>query len=205
MYYIFVKNDDIIGSGETPLLNEDIKKIEVSEEIYNKYNNDNDSVIWDAENEDIVDNPEYEEIKASQREQEFHSQFFHTSLGYIRRQARMKDGKTKDFISDLIPLMESTPGIPIIAYKEPDFTKEVTEDVLIGLQVVVTSSPEFIKECKDQAIVDFYGYNPIELLALQQQEEPIEEEPIEEPTEGELTEEPTEEEPVEEELDNVEE
>lgn len=195
MYYIFVKNDVIIGSGETPLLNEDIKKIEVSEEIYNKYNNDKDSVIWDAENEDVVDNPEYEETKALQREQEFHSQFFHTSLGYIRRQARMKDGKTKDFISDLIPLMESTPGIPIIAYKEPDFTKEVTEDVLIGLQVVVTSSPEFIKECKDQAIVDFYGYNPIELLALQQQEEPIEE----------PTEEPTEEEPVEEELDNVEE
>lgn len=198
MYYIFVKNDVIIGSGETPLLNEDIKRIEVSEEIYNKYNNDNDSVIWDAENEDVIDNPEYEEIKASQREQEFHSQFFHTSLGYIRRQARMKDGKTKDFISDLIPLMESTPGIPIIAYKEPNFTKEVTEDVLIGLQVVVQSSPEFIKECKDQAIIDFYGYNPIELLALQQ------EEPIEEPTE-EPTEEPIEEEPVEEELDNVEE
>ena len=92
----------------------------------------------------------------------------------------MKDGKIKDFISDLIPLMESTPGIPIIAYKEPDFTKEVTEDVLIGLQVVVSTSPEFIKECKDQAIVDFYGYNPIELLAIQQQEKPTEEQPVEE-------------------------
>jgi len=187
-YYIFIQNNEIIGAGQAEILNTDINTVEVSEEIYNKFIEDKDSVIWDIEKEKVVENPDYEEIKARQREEDFHSQFFKTSLGYIRRQARMKDGKTKDFISDLIPLMESTPGIPIIAYKEPDFTKEVTEDVLIGLQVVVQSSPEFIKECKDQAIIDFYGYNPIELMALQQQQE-----------------EPTEEEPVEEELDNVEE
>ena len=179
-YYIFIQNNEIIGAGQAEILNTDINTVEVSEEIYNKFTEDKDSVVWDIEKEEVVENPDYEEIKARQREEEFHSQFFKTSLGYSRRQARMKDGKIKDFISDLIPLMESTPGIPIIAYKEPDFTKEVTEDVLIGLQVVVSTSPEFIKECKDQAIVDFYGYNPIELLSLQQQEKPTEEEPVEE-------------------------
>ena len=203
-YYIFVLDNQIIGAGQAHLLNDDIIEVTVSEEVYNAYNNDNRSMIWDEETEDIIPNPQYEELLAQEREEEFHVNFFHTSLGYIRRKVHMKDGSIKDFISDLIPLMENTPGIPIIAYGTPDFTKEITEEILIGLQTIVNTTPEFIKECKDQAIVDFYGYNPLELLMMQQGEpeviEPEVTEPSEEPTEEPVEEEPTEE-PVEEELE----
>lgn len=189
-YYIFIQNDVIIGSGQAEILNEDVNTVEVSEELYNKFNEDKDYLVWDVENQEVVINPDYDEIKARQREELFKADFFKTSLGYIRRKVHMKDGSIKDFISDLIPLMEGATGIPIIAYGEPDFTKEVTEQDLIDLQIVVTVTPEFIKECKDQAIVDFYGYNPIELLMMQQAQQQPEAEEEEEP---------------EEELDNVEE
>ena len=103
-YYIFIQNNEIIGAGQAEILNTDINTVEVSEEIYNKFIEDKDSVVWDIDKEEVVENPDYEEIKARQREEEFHSQFFKTSLGYIRRQARMKDGKIKDFgkVEDVI-------------------------------------------------------------------------------------------------------
>ena len=77
-YYIFIQNNEIIGAGQAEILNTDINTVEVSEEIYNKFIEDKDSVVWDIEKEEVVENPEYEEIKARQREEEFHSQFFKT-------------------------------------------------------------------------------------------------------------------------------
>ena len=41
-----------------------------------------------------------EEIEEKQQEQ-FAKDFFSTSLGYVRRKVHMKDGSTKDFLSDI--------------------------------------------------------------------------------------------------------
>ena len=83
-----------------------------------------------------------EEIKEREEEQ-FNKDFFNTSLGYIRRNVTMKDGETKSFLTDSLPLLQV--GIPVLTY---------TED-LEQTKVFVTE--QFINECKQQLLIDFYG------------------------------------------------
>ncbi len=163
-FYIFIQNNEIIGAGQAEILTTGVNTIEVSEDIYNMFIEDKDFITWDAKEKKVIKNPKYAEIKAQQREEEFNRNFFPTSLGYIKRQVTMQNGATKDFITDLIPLMMDIPGVPVIVYGKPDFTQEVTEETLIGLQQFVKSTPELIKECRAQAIIDFYGFNPVEDL-----------------------------------------
>ena len=54
-----------------------------------------------------------EEIAEKQREQ-FAKDFFNTSLGYVRRKVHMKDGSIKDFLTDILPLLQV--NVPIITY-----------------------------------------------------------------------------------------
>ena len=176
-FYIFIQNNEIMGVGQAEVLTEGVNTIEISEEVYNMFVEDRDYIIWDSENNKPIKNPNYEQIKAEKREAEFNANFFPTSLGYIRRQVTMQNGVTKDFITDLIPLMMDIPGVPVIVYGKPDFTKEVTEEMLLGLQQFVKSTPELIKECREQAIIDFYGFNPVKDLLYPTEPEPIPEEP----------------------------
>lgn len=178
-FYIFIQNNEIMGAGQAELVAEDVNTIEVTEDIYNMFVEDRDQVTWDAENRQIIKNPSYEQIKAEKREAEFNANFFPTSLGYIKRQVTMQNGVTKDFITDLIPLMMDIPGVPVIVYGKPDFTEEVTEEMLLGLQQFVKSTPELIKECKEQAIIDFYGFNPVKDLLYPTEPEPTPEAPVE--------------------------
>lgn len=69
--------------------------------------------------------------------------FFKTSLGYIRRKVAMKDGTQKDFLADILPLLQV--GVPVLTY---DIT---------GGQSKVLVTQEFIDECKQRMLVDFYG------------------------------------------------
>ena len=121
--------------------------IEISEDIYNN----SDMYIW--QDGKLVVNPNYEAEQIQKRSQEFNKQFFNTSLGYIRRKVTMKDGNTKDFLTDLLPLIQV--GIPIITYNKPDFTTEELPTQNTG--IVVTEA--FINECKQQVFADFYGAN----------------------------------------------
>ena len=209
-FYIFIQNNEIMGVGQAEVLTEGVNTVEISEEVYNMFVEDRDYIIWDSENNKPIKNPNYEQIKAEKREAEFNANFFPTSLGYIKRQVTMQNGVTKDFITDLIPLMMDIPGVPVIVYGKPDFTKEVTEEMLLGLQQFVKSTPELIKECREQAIIDFYGFNPVKDLLYPTEPEPTPEEPevpvepeVVEPTpevlpeaEPEETIEPTPEEPI---------
>ena len=178
-FYIFIQNNEIMGVGQAEVLTEGVNTVEISEDIYNLFVEDRDSIIWDAKKKKVKKNPKYAEIKAKQREEEFNRNFFLTSLGYIKRQVTMQNGVTKDFITDLIPLMMDIPGVPVIVYGKPDFTQEVTEETLLGLQKFVKSTPELIKECRAQAIIDFYGYNPVEDLLNPPAPEVVEPEPEE--------------------------
>lgn len=106
-------------------------------------------------------NPNYESDLAKEREKAFCLEFFLTSLGWIRRKVRMKDGSTKDFLSDL--LLQIKAGLDlgqaanIITYKQPDFSKELSEEYMLSLQEFKLATPEFIQECLAQTVKDFQG------------------------------------------------
>ena len=97
-----------------------------------------------VDNGELVINPNYEEEQAEKERQQFLKDFFNTSLGWVRRAVHMKDGSIKDFLSDILPLIQ--PGVPIITYNI-DGTQN--KDVLV--------TEEFIGECKQQVLIDFYG------------------------------------------------
>lgn len=85
-----------------------------------------------------------------EREMRFEKEFFETSLGWVRRDVKMQDDTIRDFLSDILPLLQV--GIPVLTYQKPDFI-EVIEPV--QNKVIVTE--EFINECKQQVLKDFYG------------------------------------------------
>lgn len=106
-----------------------------------------------------VINTEYENEIIESKKQQFYNDFFATSLGYIRRKVTMKTGETKDFLSDLLPViyLGATSGQPvnIITYKEPDFTQEYVNWEELQEHKVVT--PEFLQECFAKLSTDFTG------------------------------------------------
>ncbi len=109
----------------------------------------------------VVKNPDYETELAQSREELFKSKFFQTSLGWIRRKVSMKDGSTKDFLSDLLMQIkigiDAGQEIQIITYNTPLFSQELTEEYLLSLQANKAATPEFIQECLSQLVSDFYG------------------------------------------------
>ena len=97
MFYAFITNNKIDGKGQCECTGEDTFSIEITEEVYNNL----DRYIYS--NGQIILNPNYEQEQAEKRQSDFETEFFNTSLGWIRRQVNMKDGGTKDFLSDLLP------------------------------------------------------------------------------------------------------
>lgn len=154
-YYIQIQNNQIVDCS-TSLLKNGIN-IEVSKEIFDDCSKNKNKYQPNETLDGIELNPNYEEIKAQERREEFNKAFFKTSLGYIRREVSMKDGTTKTFLTDMLPQL--VVGFPILAYEEPDFTQDVN---VVDYQKQVMVTEEFLKECKDQLIVDFYGFNPME-------------------------------------------
>lgn len=84
-----------------------------------------------------------QEEKRQQEEEEFNRKFFNTSLGYVSRDVHMKNGTIKDFLTDILPLLQV--GIPVLTY-----TRQYVQNK-------VPCTEEFLNECKNQLIVDFYG------------------------------------------------
>lgn len=97
-----------------------------------------------------------DEQKAQARQEQFNNAFFNTSLGYIRREVSMLNGTTKTFLTDMLPQLVI--GFPILAYNEPDFTQDVN---MVDYQKQVVVTEQFLAECKNQLIIDFYGFNPM--------------------------------------------
>lgn len=98
---------------------------------------------------------------AQERENVFNSEFFQTSLGWIRRKVRMKDNSQKDFLSDLLLQikagLELGQKVEIITYNEPDFTKELDEAYMKSLQEKKLATIDFVKECLMRTVSDFTG------------------------------------------------
>ena len=110
---------------------------------------------------DEVPEPTPEEMIEIRREQ-FHKEFFHTSLGYIRRIVTKADGTTADFLLDYVALInkavEENIPYPIITYIEPDFTEDVVD--WTQYQVRKIANAQFILECLTQAGNDFKPATP---------------------------------------------
>ena len=103
--------------------------------------------------------PNLDDILAKRRQEQFEKDFFSTSLGFIRRKVNMKDGSTRDFLSDLlIPIkagIELGQNVEIITYELPDFHQELTQDYMVSLQERKTATPDFVQECLMQTVSDF--------------------------------------------------
>lgn len=66
--FIYVENDNIIGAGIYECSTETVENIEVTEEVYNEWLSDHNKYIYsDGE---IIENPDYEEIKKQKHRQE---------------------------------------------------------------------------------------------------------------------------------------
>ena len=139
-----VRNNQIIDFN-SKYLDEDILRVETSEEIYAVWCADKKRVIY--KEGEIIINPDYEAEKQAELIEQFNKEFFNTSLGYIRRRVNMKDGTTKDFLTDIVPLLQV--GVQIITYSLNG--AELTQNT------GVTVTEQFITECKQQLFADFYG------------------------------------------------
>lgn len=157
MYYIFVENEKIIGKGQAKAISDTIKSISVT---FEQFENIDSLKYQDGE---IVQKTEseIEEEKTKERQIEFEKDFFLTSFGYIRRKVNMATGEIRDFLFDLLPAIEKSVSIgqpyPVIVYKQPDFTKEITTEYLVSLQEFKNATEQFCKECTLQIGTDFSG------------------------------------------------
>lgn len=102
MYYLMVEDDVIIG-GSQCISGGTITDIEVTEEVYNNWLNDHDKYIYsDGE---IIENPDYEEIKR-QKEQEHINNLTMTALDFINvvKSLGLSDIDIDEYLQANIPL-----------------------------------------------------------------------------------------------------
>ncbi len=103
----------------------------------------------------------YLQKAASYRQEIFEKEFFNTSLGWIRREVRMKDGSTRNFLSDLLLQIKAGldmgVSVDILTYNLPDFTQELSDDYIKTLQVTKPATSDFIQECLMQTVADWEG------------------------------------------------
>lgn len=119
-----------------------VQSIEVNEEMYNNAQ-EYGTYYYVYKNGKIIQNPNYETEKQAEENAEFDKQFFNTSLGYVSRIVHMLDGSVCNFLTDILPLLEV--GVPVLVY-----TRELEQS-----KVLVTE--QFLNECKQQLLIDFYG------------------------------------------------
>lgn len=154
MLYYIEKNNKIV------LFNEDKKVLKNGLELMPQYKN---LEIQQTEKNIVNYNGEFvfedsiQDKLIKDRKAKFNKEFFNTSLGWIRRSVTMANGSTKDFISDLLPVISmavsSGKPVTVLAYNKPDFTKETIDWVQYQHKETVT--PEFIQECFLQLSNDF--------------------------------------------------
>ena len=131
----------------------------LSTELCNMKEYSENKELYVIENGELVKVPNPQEVIYQKNKAEFEKGFFQTSLGWIRRNVRMKDGSVRDFLADLlIPIkagMESGNEVKIITYNKPDFYIKPDDEYMKSLQEIKIANPEFIQECLLQTVQDF--------------------------------------------------
>ena len=151
-YYLHIENDKIISSGEIPMV-EPFISVEVSEEVYNSYMQDKDRYIYDGK---IVENPNYQKIKANERKAEFENKFIQTPWGWYRKQPKgyANAPQSIDIICNIVNASDGfTEQVAdmMLFYQQPDFNnpEECTEEWLIKHQYKH-------EPCSTQEFMQFY-------------------------------------------------
>lgn len=154
MYYIEYE-------GKIVLYNESYKKIQDTLICMPQYQGlpilETDRPIKDFQ---FADTKEYIEAQIQKRKDDFHRDFFETSLGWVRRKVYMKEiDETKDFLSGLLPTIAVAlmfgKEANVLVYDEPDFTDEIVD--WKKLQKIKPATQQFIMECANQTDTDFTG------------------------------------------------
>lgn len=102
MYYAFINNNQIDGTGQVECLNPEILNIEITEEVYNNI----DHYIWDGA--EIILNPNYEEEQAEKERERIAN--LHMTRGDVFRGLLLAKGVTRADMRGLIEAMpETTP------------------------------------------------------------------------------------------------
>lgn len=160
-YYLNVENNKIINCSNEQMNSSKIKSYAVEEQVYYDYMAYPQK--YKVENNKIVVNQEFlEELKIT-REKGFKQQFFETSLGWIRREPTLADGTVDNFLNNNLPLfaIALSAGESVIlpvAYKLPDFNKELNEEYMKSLQITnQLITQQFIMECMQVKMQDFTG------------------------------------------------
>ena len=134
MYYIFVENNKLNGSGQLRQTTESIINIEVSKDIYNDYNENPLKYIY--KDGEIVLNPNYEQELTEARKEEFLKQFFKIDgYGYFRKQPKGYGSAVESLNTafNIVTVLGNLPANTLTFYAEPDFTiaEQCTEEWLV--------------------------------------------------------------------------
>lgn len=97
-YYLFIENGQINGGGQCLCLDDNVINYPVSEEVYNKYMEDDLFYSWNGS--EIVENPNYEEVKR-QKEEERIANLTMTALDFINflKNVGLTDQNIEDYLN----------------------------------------------------------------------------------------------------------
>ena len=154
MYYIFIQDNKINGCGQCQNLNTGVQNIEVTKEVYDAFIEDNDRYIWNGTA--IVENPEYETLKANERRAAFRETFIQTLWGWYKKQPKGYANAPQS-VDIICTLVNASGGFTeqianmMIFYQQPDFSKpeQCTEEWLVANQI--KHAP-----CTTQEFMQFY-------------------------------------------------
>lgn len=139
MTHANIRNNTIIDFNSL-YLDEDITRVETSEELYNAWLDDKNKVVY--QNGKVILNPNYEEEQANKRQEAFLKDFFKIEgYGYYRRVPKGYQSAVES-MNVLFNIANLTKGLQaglIIFYEEPDFTdaEQCTEEWLIKHQIIM--------------------------------------------------------------------
>lgn len=162
-FYLNVENGKITSASNQRKDSATVKSYSVPETVYYDFLGHEEKYKLDKKTDTIIVDTEYEKNQAVIREEEFKKQFFETSLGWIRRYPTLADGTKDDFLNNDLPLfaiaLQNGQQVYLpVAYKLPDFTNELTDDYMKGLQILnQTITAEFLAECLQIKLKDFTG------------------------------------------------
>lgn len=133
-YYITIKENKIVSIGQCPCSNKDALNIEVSEEVFNNFSNDKDRYIWNGT--EIVENPDYEEIKREKHRQELDA----LTLTPADVERALYKAKGMDFEDLKALIAQSIPTIDLkglaIEFRAKDFYRGATANGIRLFDVV---------------------------------------------------------------------
>ena len=135
MFYAYIENNEINGTGLVECLDTNVQSIEISEEVYNNI----DHYIWNGT--DVVLNPDYEQEQRQKRQELFLQDFFNVEgYGYYRKQPKGYQSavESMNVLFNVANISKSLQAGLIIFYQEPDFTKpeQCTEEWLVEHQII---------------------------------------------------------------------